>query len=366
MSSQANSRATVSQSSTAKCENCRRDRKKCLKGVTGMTRCKRCSFHGFHCSRSLEPSSIPAIHNPSVSKKLSLDTTRAEPATQIEKVLCNSPSPSVENISSERNKHDQTQDEIIEAPNHQDGANRSNTQDVLQVSSKAERRVLQQSREFVKQERERIVEKKRKQASQDRDTKLQDLKRFAQNFSWSSPVPTDIVSILAKDPEKQQRIVDKAKLEHEKAKTSAAKIQTVADESNTPVMDPSTKPIFSKPPKKSANIIIKNAAGEVLDFGKESSSVSHGPASMKTDNVSTSQVRATSHSTGLSDDWVGDNKSSESLGERAAHTPISQPAQAPSSSPNHAFVSHLSAYDGSRMTPYNAIYMPMTSCAEKL
>ena len=57
-------------------------------------------------------------------------------------------------------------------------------------------------------------------ARNDKEIKLNDLKRFADSFKLHTPVPSDLVSIIAKDPVKQKEIQEKAKRNAEEAKVS--------------------------------------------------------------------------------------------------------------------------------------------------
>lgn len=47
-------------------------------------------------------------------------------------------------------------------------------------------------------------------AKADKEVKLTELRKFATSFKLSTPVPTDLVSIIAKDPAKQKEIQAKA------------------------------------------------------------------------------------------------------------------------------------------------------------
>lgn len=84
-----------------------------------------------------------------------------------------------------------------------------------------ETKVLQQFRQFADAEKQKMAEKKRAQASQDRTAKLNDLLRFSKTFKLKTPIPGDLVGILAKDPGKQEAIIDKAKREHEESASAA-------------------------------------------------------------------------------------------------------------------------------------------------
>ncbi|KAB5583620.1 hypothetical protein GE09DRAFT_948112 [Coniochaeta sp. 2T2.1] len=60
--------------------------------------------------------------------------------------------------------------------------------------------------------RERTIHEKARntKARQDKEVKLHELKKFGADFKLSTPVPKDLISIIAKDPEKQKAIQEKA------------------------------------------------------------------------------------------------------------------------------------------------------------
>lgn len=80
-----------------------------------------------------------------------------------------------------------------------------------------ERKVLDSFKQFsnteklrVQQHQRAMAERQRANARQEKSVKLNDLKKFAENFKLYSRVPDDLVPILAKTKEKQQEIVIKA------------------------------------------------------------------------------------------------------------------------------------------------------------
>ncbi|KAF3907208.1 hypothetical protein ABW20_dc0100261 [Dactylellina cionopaga] len=73
------------------------------------------------------------------------------------------------------------------------------------------RRVKDAFQQFTNTERERLEKRRQAMAKKDKDVKLQDLKKFAQSFKLNTPVPQDLVPILAKDKAKQEEIVEKSK-----------------------------------------------------------------------------------------------------------------------------------------------------------
>jgi hypothetical protein len=94
-----------------------------------------------------------------------------------------------------------------------------------------ERKVLDSFKQFsnneklrVQQHQRVVQERQRANARQEKSVKLNDLKKFAENFKLYSRVPEDLVPILAKTKEKQNLIVTKAELqarEKEQKVTSA-------------------------------------------------------------------------------------------------------------------------------------------------
>jgi len=74
-----------------------------------------------------------------------------------------------------------------------------------------EKDVVNAFKQFTAVEKMRVQEHQRSMARRDKAVKLNDLKKFAENFKLTTQVPLDLVPILAKDKRKQQEIVDKAK-----------------------------------------------------------------------------------------------------------------------------------------------------------
>lgn len=77
--------------------------------------------------------------------------------------------------------------------------------------------LLNSYRQFANTEKMRLQDNRRHRASADKAVKLNDLLKFASNFKLLTPVPGDLVPILAKDKEKQKEIVEKAQRNSETA-----------------------------------------------------------------------------------------------------------------------------------------------------
>lgn len=106
-----------------------------------------------------------------------------------------------------------------------------------------ERKVLEQFKHFsnteklrVQQAQRVIQERNRATAHREKSVKLNDLKKFAENFKLYSRVPDDLVPILAKTKEKQNEIVTKAEQQ------AREKEQKAKSESTSPVALSTVKP----------------------------------------------------------------------------------------------------------------------------
>lgn len=120
-------------------------------------------------------------------------------------------------------------------------------------SQGVERKVLGAYKQFVEVERARIAEKRRIQANQDRTAKINDLIRFSTTFKLKTPVPEDLVGILAKDPKKQEAIIEKAKRDHDDAKTTPPSTASSSSSSQLPTVPKFDKSQIPPPiPERSA------------------------------------------------------------------------------------------------------------------
>ncbi|PKY00863.1 hypothetical protein P168DRAFT_321922 [Aspergillus campestris IBT 28561] len=78
------------------------------------------------------------------------------------------------------------------------------------ASANVETEVLDHFRQFANSEKMKLQERRRNQASQDRSMKLKELLVFSKSFKLNAPIPKDLVPILAKDPHKQEEILQRA------------------------------------------------------------------------------------------------------------------------------------------------------------
>ncbi|RWA11769.1 hypothetical protein EKO27_g3330 [Xylaria grammica] len=97
---------------------------------------------------------------------------------------------------------------------------------VPNATATVERDVLKEFKSFAQQQRLTVDKARHSKAKADKEVKLIELKRFADSFKLPTPVPLDLIGIIAKDPAKQREIQEKANrdaLEVAKRKAEEAK-----------------------------------------------------------------------------------------------------------------------------------------------
>ena len=103
-----------------------------------------------------------------------------------------------------------------------------------------ENKLLHQFKAFAASEKMRIHQSQRTRATNDRQAKLKELLNFSETFKLRTPVPSDLVGILAKDPAKQEQIVEKARKEHEEVPATTS---TASQPAAGPDTKASSKPV---------------------------------------------------------------------------------------------------------------------------
>ncbi|KDR76155.1 hypothetical protein GALMADRAFT_139891 [Galerina marginata CBS 339.88] len=66
-------------------------------------------------------------------------------------------------------------------------------------------------RDFVKDEKQRLTQKRQALVKSEMEKRMADLVKFSQSFKLNKPIPEDLVPILAKDEDRQRQIKEKAK-----------------------------------------------------------------------------------------------------------------------------------------------------------
>lgn len=92
------------------------------------------------------------------------------------------------------------------------------------ATANVESEVLDHFRQFANNEKQKMQERRRNQATHDRTIKLNELMKFSKNFKLSTPVPKDLVPILAKDPHKQEAIVNRVQGDEKSPPKAAAQV----------------------------------------------------------------------------------------------------------------------------------------------
>ncbi|KAJ5379336.1 hypothetical protein N7509_012455 [Penicillium cosmopolitanum] len=93
------------------------------------------------------------------------------------------------------------------------------------VTANVETEVLDHFRQFANSEKIKMQERRRNQASYDRTLKLNELMKFSQNFKLHTPVPKDLVPILAKDRTKQESIINRVSEDKTSPKISSPPVE---------------------------------------------------------------------------------------------------------------------------------------------
>ncbi|KAI4164474.1 MAG: hypothetical protein LQ342_001787 [Letrouitia transgressa] len=88
------------------------------------------------------------------------------------------------------------------------------------ATANVENELLDSFRQFASNEKMKFHDHRRQRVTQDKAIKLNDLMKFSQNFKLLTPVPKDLVPILAKDKSKQEEIIANAQRNAESSTTS--------------------------------------------------------------------------------------------------------------------------------------------------
>ncbi|KAF2424816.1 hypothetical protein EJ08DRAFT_410011 [Tothia fuscella] len=100
-----------------------------------------------------------------------------------------------------------------------------------------EKDVVHAFKQFTQAEKIRVQEHQRATARRDKAVKLNDLKKFAENFKLHTAVPKDLVPILAKDKKKQDEIVMKAKIAADEGSTKTTPTKVITSTAATPITE---------------------------------------------------------------------------------------------------------------------------------
>lgn len=98
------------------------------------------------------------------------------------------------------------------------------------ATANVETELLDSFKQFASNEKMKFQDQRRQRVTHDKNIKLNDLMKFSQNFKLLTPVPKDLVPILAKDKTKQEEIIEKAQRNAESHNTTAQAILTAPTE----------------------------------------------------------------------------------------------------------------------------------------
>ena len=115
------------------------------------------------------------------------------------------------------------------------------------ATSTVERDVLNSFRSFANQQRMNVEKARSTKAKADKEVKLTELKKFADSFKLPTPVPVDLISIIAKDPAKQREIQQKAQRDAEEVKKRKAE-EAVAKEKKAAASKDPQPAVSTQPP----------------------------------------------------------------------------------------------------------------------
>lgn len=98
------------------------------------------------------------------------------------------------------------------------------------ATANVETELLDSFKQFANLEKMKVHDQRRQRNNHDKTIKLNDLMKFSQNFKLLTPVPKDLVPILAKDKSKQEQIIEKAQRNAESGTTSVRAAATPSTE----------------------------------------------------------------------------------------------------------------------------------------
>ncbi|SLM34481.1 LsmAD domain [Lasallia pustulata] len=120
-------------------------------------------------------------------------------------------------------------------------ASSSRKNDTFNGTPNVETAVLDSFRQFASNEKMKVQDHHRNRASKDKAVKLNDLMKFSKNFKLLTPVPKDLVPILAKDKSKQEEIMERAQRNAEQASLTPPKSAASTSDSKAQKLLPAAR-----------------------------------------------------------------------------------------------------------------------------
>ncbi|KAL8674929.1 MAG: hypothetical protein Q9168_000632 [Polycauliona sp. 1 TL-2023] len=166
------------------------------------------------------------------------------------------------------------------------------------ATANVETELLDSFKQFANAEKIKAIDARRLRNSHDKAIKLNDLMKFSQNFKLDTPVPIDLVPILAKDKTKQQEILDKAQRNVESTANAAQNQATASTERRAPRMTAEVKGEVARPVQELTNgrQMVPPQGPQATQQGRERQQQLHnGPAAAKAGQGLLSHRMADSH-----------------------------------------------------------------------
>ncbi|KAI4224673.1 MAG: hypothetical protein L6R36_004481 [Xanthoria steineri] len=149
------------------------------------------------------------------------------------------------------------------------------------ATANVETELLDSFKQFANTEKMKAIDARRQRNTHDKAIKLNDLMKFSQNFKLGTPVPIDLVPILAKDKAKQKEIVDKAQRNLESTATAAQTQTTASNERKAPKSTAEVKGEVTRPAQELTNgrQIVPPQGPQAAQQGRERQQQTHNGSS---------------------------------------------------------------------------------------
>lgn len=167
----------------------------------------------------VKPEQQPKVTKPEQQPKVTKPEV-ATPPTTAESSFAATPQPKItpENTSTTVSRTASPHTKVIGTPN---------------ATATVERDVVTAFKGFAAQQRTQADKLRMSKARADKEVKLQELKAFASSFKLNSPLPNDLVAIIAKDPAKQRAIQENARRQAEEVQQEKA-LKASASQATSP------------------------------------------------------------------------------------------------------------------------------------
>ncbi|KAI0407975.1 hypothetical protein F4802DRAFT_496176 [Xylaria palmicola] len=222
------------------------------------------------------------------------------------------------------------------------------------ATATVERDVLKEFKSFAQQQRLTVDKARHSKAKADKEVKLIELKRFADTFKLPTPVPLDLISIIAKDPAKQREIQEKAardamEVAKRKAEEAKEKEKKEPASSSTDAQPNVTTPATSTESRSSRNPGATSASGPSAPMRNQGRAPPNYPSFAN--NRSGAQHMAQPGRQGGLTHRIRESQKSQ---PQEMRPPPTGPANAMNSSFTHRVPNHL----GAKLNPHSHEFRP--------